>query len=133
MTKPHLTHGLLAAAGALALAGPAAAQYTPPGYGYPNYGAPGVGAYGAGVARSPLSPYLNITAGVNNPAVNYYNFTRPALQAQAALQQQNQSLPPLGEPFGVASQDVSLLPALDPTNKLPRPTGHPSAFQYYGG
>jgi hypothetical protein len=136
----HLSRTLLLAGGALAVAGPAAAQFPTgaypggyqggyPGGGYmggfagPNFGAPG---------RPPLSPYLNILQGTGNPAVNYYNFTRPNLQAQQ-MQQQFFNQPPLVEPFGLASVDVSLVPQYDPTSRYPRPTGHPAAFGYIGG
>ncbi len=149
MTR-HLFRTALLAGGALAAtAGTAAAQYpyppnaypptmygggySPTMYGggqpYPQIG--GVGGYPA-PARPPVSPYLNILQGTGNPAVNYYNFARPQLQMQQTLQaQQSMSLVPLAEPFGLASTDVLYSP-MDPTMRIPNPTGHPSAFMNYG-
>jgi hypothetical protein len=128
----HLSRTLLAAGGALALAGPAAAQYPT---GYPVGGYPGgyAGQASTTPARPPLSPYLNILQGTGNPAVNYYNFTRPALQAQQQQQlQANQPAPQQVEQFPLASIDVSVDPRYDPTKRLPRPTGHPTMFGYSG-
>jgi hypothetical protein len=127
----HLSRTLLAAGGAVALAGPAAAQYPP---GYPVGGYPGgyAGQAYTTPTRPPLSPYLNIFQGGGNPAVNYYNFTRPALQAQQQQQfQMNQ--PAQGEQFPLASVDVSADLRYDPTRRIPRPTGHATAFGNYGG
>src|SRR5438309_2159760 len=83
------TASLLGVVGLLGLAAPATAQ---PGaypgqpgsiYG-PGFGgspAPGYGTAPPGQG-SPLSPYLNIVGGgTRNPAINYFNFTRPALAA----------------------------------------------------
>jgi hypothetical protein len=120
----------VALGGWLASAGVAAAQYP-----YP----PGSGTVGfPAQARPPVSPYLNILQGTGIPAVNYFNFARPALQFQQQLQQppplQQFLGPPLVEPFGLASTDVSLLPQQrDPTKEYPRPTGHPAVFMSTGG
>jgi hypothetical protein len=125
--------------------GPATAQY--PQYPYPSaftYGQqpyaplgyqPG-GAYGT-PARPPVSPYLNILQNNRSPAVNYYNFTRPALQNQQFLQQQQSGgalgVPP-SEPFGLATTDVQYAPpAQAPQLRMPSPTGHPTTFLYQGG
>ena len=68
-------------------------------YPYPPGGYQPGGVYGT-PARPPVSPYLNILQGTGNPGVNYYNFTRPALQTQQFYQQQQSyGLPPV-EPFG---------------------------------
>jgi hypothetical protein len=134
MTR-HLFWTLAAVAAA---AGPAAAQYPAtfnPSGGYtgavfgPNMGTP---------VSPPLSPYLNILGGGRNPAVNYFNFTRPALQAQQQFQQMQAGggplAAPLGEPFGVASGDVLYAPpGQDPTTRLPTPTGHVATFGNYAG
>src|SRR6478736_6773748 len=97
----HMSRTLLAASGALALAGPAVAQYPT---GYPVGGYPGgyAGQAYTSPSRPPLSPYLNILQGNGNPAVNYFNFTRPALQAQQQ-QQIQMSQGPATEAFPLAS------------------------------
>src|SRR5947208_16346116 len=121
----HRLYGSLAAAGWLAAAGADAAQYPyPPGYG--TGGTPGA-------ARPPVSPYLNILQGTGNPAVNYYNFTRPALQGQQFYQQQQSfGLGPV-EPFGLASRDVLYAPpGTGPSERMPSPTGHESVFMNTG-
>jgi hypothetical protein len=123
---PHRT--LLLLGGWLATAGAATAQYP-----YPT--APGgyqPGGIAGTPARPPVSPYLNITQGLGNPAVNYFNFTRPALQAQQFYQQQQSFGPQFMGP-SLASIDVALSPQYDPTGRYPAPTGHPSAFGYFGG
>jgi hypothetical protein len=119
MTR-HLLRALLPAAGLLAVAGPAAAQYP---YPYPST------AYGQGGRPGPvLSPYLNLLNGRGNPAVNYYNFVQPNLQ----MQQQQQ----MGGGYGFAPLDPYGLAfdiGNDPTKRLPAPTGLPTAFMNYGG
>jgi hypothetical protein len=119
MTR-HLLRVLLPAAGLLAAAGPAAAQYP---YPYPST------AYGPGGRAGPvLSPYLNLLNGRGNPAVNYYNFVQPNLQ----LQQQQQLYGGGGyaalDPYGLATDMTN-----DPTKRLPAATGLPTAFMNYGG
>jgi hypothetical protein len=130
----HLYRTLMVAGAALVCAGPAAAQYPSTfnsgggyigGYAGPNYGAP---------ASPPLSPYLNLFQG-GNPAVNYFNFVRPGLQAQQQYQQQQAGGGfPLTEPYGLASGDVLYAPpGLDPTARYPSPSGHAAAFGNLGG
>jgi hypothetical protein len=126
MTR-QLSRALVLLGGWLAAASPTAAQYPYPPPGYQPGGASGT------PARPPLSPYLNIVNGPGaNPAVNYYNFARPALQAQQYYQQQQSAgLPlPLTEPFGLASAPPL---GLDPSSRMPRPTGHPAAFMNTSG
>jgi len=105
--------------GWLLLAGSASAQF-------PQQGSSNAAI--SGLTGSPLSPYLNLNSGRGSPAVNYYNFVRPALQAQ---QQQffgggGQAM--FSDPYPLAS-DITL----DPTGPLPRSTGLPTAFGTYGG
>jgi hypothetical protein len=123
----HLLRALAVTAGWLAPAGLALAQppYQPPFQ--PGYGVGGFPVIPS--ARPPLSPYLNLLQGTGNPAVNYFNFTRPALQAQQFFQQPPSfGLPPAGEPFGLASTDVASDPRRNLTGQLPRATGHPTTF-----
>jgi hypothetical protein len=142
--KRHLVRALVLVGGWQAAAGQAAAQY--PQYPYPSaltygqapFAPPGYqpgGAFGT-PARPPVSPYLNLLQGNRNAGVNYYNFTRPALQNQQYLQQQQSgtlgALP--SEPFGLATTDVQFAPpAQAPHLRMPTPTGHATTFQYQGG
>jgi hypothetical protein len=114
--KRQLIRALLPAAALVAVAAPAAAQYP---YPYPNAA--------VGSAQSPLSPYLNLQSGRGNPAVNYYNFVRPGLQAQ---QQQYSGYGGFTniDPFSLGTDLTA-----DPTKQLPRPTGVPAYFMNYGG
>jgi hypothetical protein len=114
-------HLFLLTAGLLASAGSAMAQNP---YPYPPQ------AYGptpGGMAGPPLSPYLNLLNGPGNAGVNYYNFVRPNLQ----LQQQGYG----GSGGGISAIDPYPLATditLDPTGRLPRSTGLPTAFMNYG-
>src|SRR4051794_38989179 len=118
--KRHLLRTVVLLGGWQAADGQASAQY--PQYPYPSaftygqqpYAPPGYqpgGAFGT-PARPPVSPYLNLLQNNRSPAVNYYNFTRPALQNQQFFQQQqsgNLGVPP-SEPFGLATTDVQYAP-----------------------
>lgn len=143
MTARHTTLGLIALGGLALTTGRAAAQVgVNPYVGLPNYNAPAVRPY---AAMPGLSPYLNLYGGpsrggvgnnrLNNAAINYYNFTLPALQAQnplgsfyanSALQQQYAATQ-------VAPGDDVFMDPSDPTNTKPRPAGHPTAFFNTGG
>src|SRR5947209_7917976 len=105
---------LLPAAGMALAAGPAAAQYP---YAVQPYGS-------ASPAGPPLSPYLNLRNGPNNlPGVNYYNFVRPQLNYQQALQAGGGGGVPVIDPYGLASDFT-----YDPTLPLPRGSGIPTGF-----
>ncbi|HEY1376418.1 MAG TPA: hypothetical protein VGF55_06470, partial [Gemmataceae bacterium] len=120
----HLLRILLPAAGLLATAGPAAAQYP---YPYPP------SAYGptpGGQPGSPLSPYLNLLGGPSSsPAVNYYNFVRPNLQLQQQQQLYGSGMPLVTPDQYPLATDIRM----DPTGPLPRSSGLPTTFMNYGG
>lgn len=82
----------------------------------------------SGLTGSPLSPFLNLNSGRGSPAVNYYNFVRPALQQQQQQLFGGGGPAPFSDPYPLAS-DITL----DPTGPLPRPTGLPATFGTYGG
>jgi hypothetical protein len=78
--------------------------------------------------RPPVSPYLNILRPGGNPAVNYYNLTRPQQQFGASIAQnqadllalQQQQQPQGGDLGGQTSSGVGPI------------TGHRSSFYNYG-
>lgn len=138
MTTRHTTLNLVALGGLALIGGPAAAQVgINPYAGLPNFNAPAMRPY---AAMPGLSPYLNIAGGVgnnrlNNAAINYFNFARPAIQAQnplsgfyanSALQQQY--IATQGAPG-----DEFIPDPFDVTSGRPRPAGHPTAFFNTGG
>jgi hypothetical protein len=108
---------LAAVAITAALAAPASAQNP-----YP---------YNTGGAYQPqrppvLSPYLNLN-NRGNPAVNYYNFVQPQLQlAQPFVGNQGPPLP------AYQPGDEAVLDPHNPTDTMPRPSGHPSTFNSTG-
>ena len=113
---------IAATALALAAAGNASAQNPFP---Y-NTGVPNPAAQ---FQRPPvLSPFLNLN-NRGNPAINYFNFVAPQMQANQGGYGgfQNQPLPALQ-----AGDDISLDPH-DPTSRIPRPAGHQTAFMNTGG
>jgi hypothetical protein len=68
---------------------------------------------------SGYSPYLNL-ARPGSPGINYYGLVRPEIEFRNNLQQLQRNTTRLQSQFSQATGgDLS--------------TGHPSAFQYYGG
>jgi hypothetical protein len=143
MTRAILTLGLAAA-----LAGTAAAQYpvAPNPYPYsPYYQSPIVQPNVFNPRTQPLSPYLNLFNGLNNPnpALNYYYNVRPGTVGGTGLSFQNggSAFPsqgmPARQPFfpqNAGDAPVSRAPA---AGDVLAPAGHPvyfnNTFGAFGG
>ena len=106
---------LLAALAAAALLATAAAARAQPAFGTPGFAPP------------PTSfNWLNLRRG-GNPAINYFNFVAPQVQANQAFA--NYQGPPLP---GVQPGDEVALDPHNPTDRIPRPSGHASTFNSTG-
>jgi hypothetical protein len=120
----------LAALAALGTAAAASAQpYAQPYYPQ-QYGAPG-GFGSQGGFGGPVSPYLNLLRNTN-PAVNYYNFTRPGTvggfgYGLGAPGTASGGFRPPFFPQLVNAPDPLLEPSPDAGPGLP-PAGHPTVF-----
>lgn len=145
MNRAILTLGLVAA-----LAGPAAAQYpvTPNPYPYsPYYQSPVVQPNVFNPRTQPLSPYLNLFNGINNPnpALNYYYNVRPGTVGGTGLTFQGgaSAFPSMGAqsrapffPQNAPGADAPLARQAGPGDVL-APAGHPvyfnNTFGAFGG
>jgi hypothetical protein len=106
----------LAGGGLLALAAPAGAQYP----GQPPF-QPGTTYYNP---RPTVSPYLNLVPRNALPGANYYNLVRPFfIPPPPPVQMQGAALLPMEPPPALDLQD--------PIGRMPRATGHATAFMAY--
>lgn len=130
-----MTRYLLIAAALATSAGGAAAQYPNP-YALPYNQSPfQPNIYNP--ARQPLSPYLNLLNGNNNPAVNYYYGVRPGTVAGFQAGGGAPFIAPGGNrmvffPQLAAAPDPVQPPEAGPGAALP-PAGHPVVFNSTGG
>lgn len=84
--------------------------------------------FGGSFSRPTVSPYLELTTGINS-GTSYFTRVRPALQQQQINQSAQQSFVQLQRGLIQATQSTRA----SPTAREPiRATGHPIAFMYYG-